>query len=123
MILVTNNEGTSGVATTARMLREGAPALAAIEAGVRLIEADTSVRTVGRGAWPNLLGEVELDAAMMDGTTLQVGAVGALKGFLHPISVARAVMQRLPHVFLVGEGAARFAREIGAEAGDNLIPD
>jgi L-asparaginase len=123
MILVTNNEGTSGAPVTARMLREGAAALPAIEAGIRLIEADPAVRTVGRGGWPNLLGEVELDAAVMDGTTLRVGAVGALKGFLHPISVARAVMERLPHVFLVGEGAARFAREIGAETAENLTPD
>jgi L-asparaginase len=123
MILVTNNEGTSGAPVTARMLREGAATLPAIEAGIRVIEADPTVRTVGRGGWPNLLGEVELDAAVMDGTTLRVGAVGALKGFLHPISVARAVMERLPHVFLVGEGAARFAREIGAEPGENLTPD
>lgn len=123
MIVVTNNEGTPGVPLTARLLAEGAPALAAIEAGIRLVESDETVRTVGRGGWPNLLGEVELDAAVMDGTTLGTGAVGALKGYLHPIAVARSVMERLPHVFLVGEGAARFAREIGAEAGDNLIPD
>jgi len=123
MILVTNNEGTSGVATSARLLGEGTAALPAIEAGIRLVEADPSVRTVGRGAWPNLIGEVELDAAVMDGTTLRVGAVGALKGFLHPVSVARAVMERLPHVFLVGEGAARFAREIGAETAENLTPE
>jgi len=123
MIVVTNNEGTPGVPTTARMLAEGAPGMAAIEAGIRLVEIDETVRTVGRGGWPNLLGEVELDASIMNGTTLRTGSVGALKGFLHPISVARGVMERLPHVFLVGEGAARFAKEIGAEAGNNLIPD
>ena len=82
MILVTNNEGTLGVPTTARMLAEGAPALDAIEAGIRLIEADPTVRTVGRGGWPNLLGELELDACVMDGTTLRTGAVGALQGYL-----------------------------------------
>jgi L-asparaginase / beta-aspartyl-peptidase len=123
MILVTNSEGAPGVATTARLLAQGAAGLAAIEAGIRIVESDETVRSVGRGGWPNLLGEVELDAAVMDGTTLQTGAVGALQGYLHPISIARAVMERLPHVFLVGAGAARFAREIGAEAGDNLIPD
>jgi L-asparaginase / beta-aspartyl-peptidase len=123
MIVVTNNEGRPGVPTTARLLAEGSPALAAIEAGIRLVESDETVRTVGRGGWPNLLGEVELDASVMDGTTLRTGSVGALKGFLHPIAVARAVMEKLPHVFLVGAGAARFASEIGAEAGDNLIPD
>src|SRR3984957_5574302 len=123
MILVTNNEGTLGVPTTARLLAQGAQGLDAIEAGIRMIEADPSVRTVGRGGWPNLLGQMELDACMMDGTTLRSGAVGALQGYLHPVSVAREVMRRLPHELLVGDGAARFAREIGAEPADNLIPD
>jgi L-asparaginase / beta-aspartyl-peptidase len=122
MIVVTNNEGTSGVPQTARLLREGRPVLDAVEAGIRLVEADEKVRTVGRGGWPNLLGEVELDASVMDGTTFRTGAVGALKGFLHPVSVARQVLERLPHEILVGEGAARFATEIGAEAGDLLAP-
>ena len=123
MILVTNNEGTVGAPTTARMLAKGASALDAIEAGIRLIEADPAVRTVGRGGWPNLMGEVELDACMMDGTTLRTGAVGALKGYLHPVSVAREIMRRLPHEILVGEGAARFAHETGAVTADNLIED
>lgn len=123
MILVTNNEGTVGVPTTARLLADRMEALDAIEAGIKLIEADPSVRTVGRGGWPNLLGEVELDACLMHGTTLRTGAVGALKGYLHPVSVAREVMRRLPHELLVGEGAARFAKEIGAEQAENLIPD
>jgi L-asparaginase / beta-aspartyl-peptidase len=120
MILVTNNEGTVGAPTTARMLADGQHALDAIEAGIRLIEADPAVRTVGRGGWPNLLGNVELDACVMDGTTLRTGAIGALQGFLHPISVAREIMRRLPHEFLVGDGAARFAREIGAATAENL---
>jgi beta-aspartyl-peptidase (threonine type) len=123
MILVTNNEGTLGVPSTGRMLAEGAGALDAIEAGIRIIEADPSVRTVGRGGWPNILGEVELDACLMDGSTLRTGAVGALRGFLHPVSVAREIMRRLPHELLVGEGAGRFAREIGAETAENLIAD
>ena len=123
MILVTNNEGTLGVPTTVRLLAGGAGGLDAIEAGIRLIEADPSVRTVGRGGWPNILGEVELDASLMDGTSLRTGAVGALKGFLHPVSVAREIMRRLPHELLVGDGAARFAAEIGAETADNLIAD
>jgi len=123
MILLTNNEGTLGVPVTAGLLAEGAHALDAIEAGIRIIEADPSVRTVGRGGWPNLLCEMELDACVMNGTTLRTGAVGALQGYLHPVSVAREVMRRLPHELLVGQGAARFAREIGAEAADNLIAD
>ncbi len=122
-ILVTNSEGKPGVGRTAQMLAQGAGGLDAIEAGIRKVEADTKIRTVGRGGWPNLLGEVELDAAMIDGNTFRGGAVGALKGYLHPISIARAVMEQLPHEMLVGEGAARFAHEIGAETTKNLIPD
>ncbi len=122
-ILVTNSEGTPGVGRTAGMLAQGAGGLDAIEAGIREVEADTTIRTVGRGGWPNLLGEVELDAAMIDGNTFRSGAVGALKGYLHPISIARAVLEQLPHEMLVGEGAARFAHEIGAETTNNLIPD
>src|SRR3954462_12663025 len=87
MIVVTNNEGTSGIPVTARLLAEGATALDAVEAGIRLVEEDENVRTVGGGGWPNLLGEVELDASVMDGTMLRTGAVGALEGFLHPVSV------------------------------------
>ncbi|MCY4286506.1 MAG: N(4)-(beta-N-acetylglucosaminyl)-L-asparaginase [Thiotrichales bacterium] len=123
MILVTNNEGWSGVSCTAQALATGERAMDAIEAGIRLVEADERVRTVGRGGWPNILGEVELDAAIMDGDTRRTGAVGALKGFAHPISIARAVLERLPHELLAGDGAARFARDIGAERSENLTED
>ena len=122
MILVTNNEGYPGAPATASMLAQGAAPLDAIEAGVRLVEQDERVRTVGRGGWANILGQLELDAAVMDGSTLRTGAVGAMQGFLHPVSIARAVLERLPHEFLVGAGAERFGREIGAETTDNLLP-
>jgi L-asparaginase len=120
MIILTNNEGKSGIGTTAGMLREGHNGLDAVEAGIRLVEDDEQVRTVGRGGWPNLLGEVELDASVMDGSTLRTGAVGGLKGFRHPVSVARQVMERLPHELLIGEGAARFASEVGELRGELL---
>ncbi|MCP5151209.1 MAG: N(4)-(beta-N-acetylglucosaminyl)-L-asparaginase [Ectothiorhodospiraceae bacterium] len=123
MIYVANSEATPGAETTVRALVDGASGLDAIEAGIRLVEKDPSIRSVGYNSWPNLLGDLELDAAMMDGDTLRTGAVGALRGFLHPVSVARAVMERLPHELLVGEGAARFAAEIGAEAAVNETED
>lgn len=104
------------------VLQAGGSALDAVELGIRVVELDPAVRTVGVGGAPNRLGEMELDASIMDGSRLMTGAVAALKGFLHPISVARQVMARLPHVLLVGEGAARFAAEIGAEQGETLSP-
>ena len=118
--VLSNNEGACGIEAAAELLAGGALALDALEAGVRLVEADPSVWTVGRGGWPNLLGIVELDASVMDGDTLRSGAVGAVTGFLHPVSIARRLLEELPHEFLVGEGAMRFAREIGAEQGELL---
>jgi L-asparaginase / beta-aspartyl-peptidase len=104
----------SGTAITWSRLRQGWSALAAIEQGIHAVEANEADWSVGKGSYPNALGEVELDAGVMDGRNRASGAVGALRGFLHPVSVAYAVMERLPHVLLVGEGAARFADDIGA---------
>lgn len=104
-------------------LRCGASAGDVAEFIACAVEDDPDEHTVGYGGWPNILGEVELDASFMDGATLRAGAVAALKGFRHPISVARQVMLRLPHVLLAGEGAARFATEIGAERRDMLSPE
>jgi L-asparaginase len=115
LILLANGEGAPGVEATAALLKKGAPGLDAIEAGIRLVEADPSVRSVGPGSWPDIVGVLQLDAAVMDGRTRRTGAIGALEGFAHPITVARAVMERLPHEIIVGYGAARFAREIAAE--------
>jgi isoaspartyl peptidase/L-asparaginase-like protein (Ntn-hydrolase superfamily) len=92
----------------------------ACEAGVRVIEADPKVTSVGYGGNPNAEGTVELDAAIMRGDTLECGAVGALQRVMHPISVARAVMERTKHVMLVGEGAHSFARTLGVPEQDLL---
>jgi beta-aspartyl-peptidase (threonine type) len=78
---------------------------------------------VGYGGYPNLLGQVEVDAGIMDGRDLTAGAVGALQGFEHPISIARKVMEHLPHVFLVGQGAGRFAAEMGFERRELLTEE
>ncbi|MEK6225686.1 MAG: N(4)-(beta-N-acetylglucosaminyl)-L-asparaginase [Chloroflexota bacterium] len=121
-VIVASGNGSSALPIGMRILARGGSALDAVEACAKIIEADTTDTSVGRGGKPNVLGEVELDASIVDGTTHRTGAVAALKGYLHPISVARAVMERTPHVFIVGDGAARFAREIGAERTQNLTP-
>jgi len=96
-------------------------ALDAVEAAARVTEADISDMSVGRGGLPNVLGEVELDAGIMDGRTLRAGAVAALQGYGHPITLARAVMEKSPHVLLAGRGAERFAAELGMEAEDQRV--
>ncbi|HYD44613.1 MAG TPA: isoaspartyl peptidase/L-asparaginase family protein [Phenylobacterium sp.] len=102
----------AAAAQAAAILREGGPAVLAAEAAVRALE-DDPVFNAGRGSVLNRAGQVECDAAIMEGRNLAFGAVGALRGFRHPVSVAAALLKQ-PR-FLVGEGAARFARETGAE--------
>ncbi len=123
MIVVVSHGGEVGIEAAIAILRRGGGALDAVEAAARLVEADATNHTVGVGGWPNLLGQVELDASIMDGRTRATGAVGALRGYRHPITVARQVMEQLPHALLVGEGAARFAAEIGAEQEELLTAE
>ncbi len=123
MILLANSEAYPGIAESAERLNLGQEALISLLEGIKKVELDPRVRTVGYGSWPNLLGEMELDASVMDGDSLRTGAVGALKGFIHPVEVAYRVMTDLNHEILVGEGAAIFAKEIGAKEGNNLIED
>jgi beta-aspartyl-peptidase (threonine type) len=120
MILVASTNARIGLDAAMDILRGGGAAVDAVETAIRRVEANADDHSVGLGGYPNLLGEVELDAALMQGRDLTSGAVAALKGFPHPISVARKVMERLPHVLLVGEGAARFAAEMGFARADLL---
>jgi len=112
-IVVASKNGKTGIVPAMQALRRGGSALDAVEIGCRLVEGDLNDHGVGVGGLPNLLGELELDAGIMDGHTLLAGAVAGLKEYPHPISVARRVMTDLPHVLLAGEGAARFAEECG----------
>jgi beta-aspartyl-peptidase (threonine type) len=121
-IIVASGNGAKALPDGIRILKRGGSAMDAVEACSRFVEADVSDVTVGRGGLPNILGVVELDASIVDGTTHRAGAVAALVGFHHPITIARAVMTKLPHVMLVGAGAAMFASEIGAERIQNLTP-
>lgn len=122
--ILVNGEVRDGcIAEGIAALRQGASALDAAELVARAVESDVNDHSVGFSGLPNILGEVELDASIMDGATLASGAVAALQGYPHPISVARQVMERLPHVLLAGAGAAQFAQEIGAEPKELLTPE
>ncbi len=123
MIVIASSNGRIGIQRSMDILKAGGSAIDAVEAGIRLVEANPEDHTVGYSGFPNILGQVELDASIMDGRTLTSGAVGALQGYLYAITAARKVMDSLPHVFLVGEGAARFAAEIGLEPMDLLTDD
>lgn len=106
----------------AEMLSSGAKALDALETGVRLVESDPKVDSVGRGGFLNAKGELELDAAIMDGDSLKMGCVAGVRGFEHPVSIARKVMEETVHSILVGEGAEEFARKMGIpEVGNDYM--
>lgn len=96
-----------------RVLEVGGSALDAVEQTIRTLEDDPAFNA-GFGSVLNAEGEVEMDAAIMDGQTLDVGAVAAVKGLRHPISVARVLLKETP-ILLAAEGARRFAERIGAE--------
>ncbi len=96
------------------VLEKGGSALDAIEAAIHLLEDDPLFNS-GRGAVFTAEGRNELDASIMDGATLKAGAVAGVTRTRHPISLARAVMEKSPHVMLMGSGADTFSKEAGME--------
>jgi beta-aspartyl-peptidase (threonine type) len=123
-IIIGSERSEAGLIEGARLLFEGARAIDAVETSLRLCEDNVDDHYVGTGGLPNARGEVELDASLMVGSSRAFGAVGAIKGFAHPISVARAVLEQLTqHCLLVGEGAELFAHERGFEQSDLLTEE
>ena len=101
--------GQIAVRAAVPLLRAGRPALDAAVAGAQAVEDDPGINSVGYGGLPNALGIVQLDACVMDGRTLASGAVAGLENVRHAAAVARLVMERTPHLLLVGDGAQQFA--------------
>ena len=104
------------------VLAKNGRALDAVEAGARIPEADLRNHSVGRAGYPDRDGHVTLDASIMDEHG-NCGAVAAIEHIAHPISVARRVMEKTPHVLLVGDGALQFAIEQGFPKEELLTPE
>jgi beta-aspartyl-peptidase (threonine type) len=110
-VLTGSSNADVGFELGTRVLRDGGAAVDAVLATIREVEANPDDHSVGYSGLPNLLGDVELDASIMDGRGLRAGSVGALKNHQDAIDLARCVMEELPHVLIVGDGAERFAGE------------
>lgn len=117
-VMVSSENGRAGMTAAMELLRAGGTALDAVQLACRITEDDPADHSVGYGGLPNLVGQVELDASIMEGRTLRSGAVAGLYGYGNPILLARKVMEELPHVLLVGRGAERFAAEVGMMPAD-----
>jgi len=105
------------VMTGHRILQNGGTSIDAVEATIRILE-DSPLFNAGKGAVFTSEGTNELDACIMDGRTLKAGAVAGVKHIKNPISLARLVMEKSPHVMMVAEGAEKFAVEQGIELVD-----
>ena len=106
------------------LLRRGAPALDAVELAARILE-DCEAFNAGRGSVLTAKGTVEMDAAIMRGSDRRAGACACVEGVRNPIALARAVLDKTPHLLVVGDGAVRVARQAGLrfEADDWFITD
>lgn len=123
-VIIGSERSEVGLPTGMDVLRRGGSALDAVEAAMRRCEDNPADHYVGTAGLPNAQGVVELDASLMLGSGRQFGAVAALRGYPNPISVARAVLERLPqHSLLVGEGAELFAKECGFTTAELLTDE
>jgi len=121
LVISTWDFGLTANAEAWKLLSSGGSALDAVEQGIRVIESDADNMSVGIGGLPDRDGIVTLDACIMDNKG-RAGSVTFLRDIVHPISVARLVMEKTPHVMLSGDGALQFALENGFTR-QNLLTD
>lgn len=123
-MIIGSERSEAGLALGMELLRQGASALDAVEAALRACEDNLDDHYIGTGGLPNAWGEVQLDASIMVGSSRAFGAVGAVRNYPNPISIARCVLEKLPqHSLLVGEGAELFAEEQGFARADLLTDE
>ncbi|HZE95050.1 MAG TPA: N(4)-(beta-N-acetylglucosaminyl)-L-asparaginase [Gemmatimonadales bacterium] len=119
-VAIASANGLRAVQKAFDMLMQGADTLDSVVEGVKIQELDPSDDSVGYGGLPNAEGVVQLDASCMHGPTKRAGAVGCLENIKTPSEVAKLVLKYTNHVFLVGEGAKRFALSYGFKEEDLL---
>jgi len=119
-VVISSANGLRAVQKAFEMLMQGADTLDAVIEGVKIQELDPTDDSVGYGGLPNAEGVVQLDASCMHGPTKRAGAVGALEGIKTPSEVAKLVLKYTDHIFLVGDGAKRFALQYGFKEEDLL---
>ncbi len=122
-LVISSANGVAACAKAMDLLHSGADTLDAVIAGVNIVELDPHDHSVGYGGLPNEDGVVELDASCMHGPTRRAGAVGALRNIKTPSNVAKAVLEQTAHMFLVADGALRFARALGFKEEDLLTEE
>lgn len=121
-IIATWRMAVEGISEAAKMLEEGKDAGDAIEKAIKEVEDFPYYKSVGYGGLPNEEMQVELDAAFMDGDTMDIGAVAAIKDYANPISIARALSHEKVNNLLVGAGAEKYAHKMGFER-KNMLTD
>ena len=121
-MITTWDHGKGAMEKAAELLQQDALALDIVEKSVNVTEADPEITSVGYGGYPDEEGKVTLDACIMDGPTHKAGSVACLENIMHPVSVARKVMERTKHVLLVGDGALQFAKRMGFKE-ENLLTE
>src|SRR5436309_9158138 len=115
-----DSDGLTCVAKAFRMITSGADVLDAVIAGVNIVELDPEDTSVGYGGLPNAEGVVQLDSSVMHGPLKRAGAVACIEGVRTPSLVAKKVLEETDHHLLVGDGAQRFARNMGFKIEDDL---
>lgn len=121
LIISTWDHGIAANEVAWNILEGNGRAVDAVEKGVMVSESDPAISSVGYGGFPDRDGRVTLDACIMDETG-KAGSVSSIEHIMHPVSVARMVMDRTPHVMLVGDGALQFALDNGFSKQDLLTP-
>jgi len=122
-VAISSLNGLRTVEKACALVAEGTRPVTAAVQGVAIVEADPKDMSVGYGGLPNEDGVVQLDAACMDGPRHNAGSVGCIERVKHPAQVAEVVMDQTDHVNLVGEGATRFAHDLGFPDEDLLTPE